>query len=450
MYEDVELEIIDINSEGQGVAKLSGKVIFVPGAITGDKISARIVGEKKNFSTAKMTGIIKASPDRINPICSHFGKCGSCQLQHLKYEAQLKYKQQLVTKNLQRVGKFDITALPLNPIEASDKQFGYRNKAQLPFGHQHKVPVLGYFHARSHEIVNVHQCHLHHPDFTEIVLSVRQAVIDNKIPIYLPEKHVGLLRHLIIRESSFTKELQICLVINSYTFPYSQLFSKNFEALNSRLSEYQITSALTNTNMAKTPHIFGDKNKKFWGNEFISEKIGDHFFRVAPNTFMQVNLSPAIKLYNHLKEKIPDNCQTILDLYCGIGTISLFIADKAQQVIGVEANKQAVKDAKNNALNNVQTNCKFIHGKAEDIHNQYSPEVIIVDPPRKGLETKVLRSIKIFSPKLLFYISCNPATLARDLRDLTANCGYKITEITPFDLFPQTTHVECFVALSKQ
>lgn len=443
LNETVDLEIIDINTDGQGVAKYQQYTVFVDKATIGDQVIAQIKQVKANYLVAKTINIRKPSANRQSPLCPYFGICGSCQLQNLNYEAQLNYKQKTVTAALVRIGKF--SQLPEIKFADSSEQFYYRNKAQFPICRLGKEVQLGYYRQNSHRPVNLQECHLHHQDFLTVALAFKKLLQEQQLSIYNEVKHSGLIRHLCLRVSQYTKELQMAIVINGTDFFFDV---ENFvQETNQKLTKYRLASVLLNINTTKGNNIFGNKNVLLWGQEYICEKVGKHFFRLSPNTFLQVNLTQAEKLYADIYQRLPENCRTVLDLYCGIGTISLNISDRAVTVIGIEQNQQAVKDAKQNAKNNDVNNVEFFNCDSEQVNlgNFENIDVVIVDPPRKGLDGNLIDQLNRLPLKNLFYVSCNPATLARDL----AAFDYKVKEIRLYDLFPQTTHVETLVWLSR-
>jgi len=447
MNEKINLKIEDLTISGQGVAKYKGITVFVDKAIPGDEIIAEIREEKANYLKAVMINIKKPSENRVKAKCKHFSTCGSCQLQNIDYSGELAFKQNLVKQTIQRIGGFN--DLHINPIIGSENLFYYRNKIQLPIGAIGKDIIMGYYKTNSHTIVNLEECYLQSEDLTFVSIELKKWLIANNITAYNETKNTGQIRHLVIRKADYTKEIQVCFVVNSKEFPYTETLTKIIKKINSTLSEYQISSVTYNINQDKGNKIFGSKNVLLLGSEFISEKIVDNFFRISPNTFLQINKTQAEKVYQHLFERLPKKSTLILDLYCGIGTITLNLSNYATEVIGIEENKQAVKDAKRNSYNNNVKNCSFVASKAEelDLKEYGNADIIIVDPPRKGLGNKIITAIKNLNPKKLFYISCNPASLARDLKELTQDNKFIIKEVTPFDFFPQTTHVEVFCEL---
>ncbi len=446
--ETYKLTINDLSTSGDGIAKHNGAVYFIKGATIGDVVMASVIRKNNNYYLAKIESFIKRSPWRREAPCPHFGPCGSCQIQNLNYAAQLNYKENQVKEALQRIGGFN--DLPLKKIIPSEHEFFYRNKAQLPLGY-HKKIELGYYRLDSHEIIDLQKCHLHHEDTISTALALKDFFKQHKISIYNEKKQTGLLRHLIIRESHYKKELLVGLVVTDKDFPHLQELFKTVDLLNTSLKEYQVSTLVLNINNEKTNRITGKKNIVLKGSGFLEEKIGDHLFNVYLDTFLQINHAQAEKAYRQIASYIRPDSKLTADIYCGIGTISFYAAQKSAAVIGIENNPASIEAANENCKKNNITNCRFICTPAEKIETALLKEasVFIVDPPRKGLDEKVIELILTHLPQQLIYLSCNPATLARDLKIICDSSPYQIKEVTPFDFFPQTTHVETLVYLEK-
>ncbi|MDR2428740.1 MAG: 23S rRNA (uracil(1939)-C(5))-methyltransferase RlmD, partial [Candidatus Margulisbacteria bacterium] len=462
---------VDFTVDGDGVARHEGRVMFVPGLAPGDAAEIEITADKKNYLLGKIKKIIEPSPDRIKPVCRHFGVCGGCSLQHYAYAAQLKWKEKFVEQSLRRLA--GLNELPLREIVPSADIWAYRNKAQLPFG---QGGAVGFFKMNSHSVVDLQECPIQHADFLTIVESFRRFAREKKIPIYDEKTHRGILRHLVIRKSDYLKELLVGLVVNCREFGLRPELKQLVETLNKKLQTYKIVSVVANINQKKTNKILAERIDNILGSGFITEKIGGFLYKVSLNTFLQVNTPQAEKAYARIKEwcgsavrlrsptspldtQKPPNAErlvlntaeghrNILDAYCGIGTIALSVADTAASVLGIEEVPQAVKDAKRNAENNGVANVRFRQGQAEkqSIEALGAPEIIIVDPPRKGLAVEMTNKILEIKPQKVIYLSCNPTSLARDLKLLSSL--YKVREIIPYDFFPQTTHVETLVLLT--
>ena len=455
-------QCIDFTVEGTGVVRQDNKVVFVPGLVPGDKAEISITADKKNYLLGKLDKIIEPSPDRVGPHCKHFGICGGCTLQHYTYAAQLRWKENFIKQSLQRIAGLD--TLPLKQIVPSEQIWEYRNKAGLPFGQNY---TLGFFKPDSHSVVNLQECPIQHPDFIRIIAAVRKFAEKNKIPIYSEKTHKGILRHLIIRKSDYMKEILLGLVVNCQNFGLRDKIKQLVLELNKELQTYKIVSVVANINRKKTNKILADKQDIILGSGFVTEKIGKYLFKVSLNTFLQVNTPQAEKAYEQIKkwcaarsvsgveppsqEKAGKVMPDILDAYCGIGTIALSAADSAAQVLGIEEVAQSIKDAKRNAENNGLKNVRFLCGRAEEqsIETLGRPDVVIVDPPRKGLAAEMINKILEISPEKIIYLSCNPASLARDLKLLLQGREYKLQEVIPYDFFPQTTHVETLVLLQR-
>jgi 23S rRNA (uracil1939-C5)-methyltransferase len=444
----MQITITDLNTQGQGVGRLpEGKAVFVPDAVIGDVVDIDVFLDKKEYAVGRITKIEKPSPDRATPACRHFGICGGCQIQHLSYPAQLAFKQKTVQQALQRIGGF--TDIKINPIVPADPIQHYRNKSQIPIGYDRDI-LTGFYKVNSHSIVNMNECWVHPTDYTKIALAFRQFLKEQKIHVYDERTHKGLVRHLIIRSSDYLKETLVGIVINAKEFGGSERLIAFAEELNEKLN-YKIASIVINTNQEKTNRIMGEKTEPIYGSGFITEKIGKYFFKVSLDTFLQIHHNQAEKAYALIHERLQPGMKLLIDAYCGIGAITLNVADKAEKVIGIEENKQAIKDAKRNALNNDIHNTEFFCGSVEryDFAQHGQLDAVIVDPPRKGLEKSVTDVLRLTAPQQILYMSCDAATLARDLKLLTADNTYKIIDVTPFDFFPQTTHVECVVELQR-
>jgi 23S rRNA (uracil1939-C5)-methyltransferase len=428
--------------EGDGVVRQDGRVAFVRGLVPGDTAEIEITADKKNYLLGKIKKVIEPSPDRTPPVCRHFGVCGGCSLQHYAYAAQLRWKEKFVEQSLRRLAGLD--ELPLRKIVPSTNIWAYRNKAQLPFG---KGGAAGFFKLNSHSVVDLQECPIQHADFLTIIESFRQFAREKKIPVYDEKTHKGILRHLVIRKSDYLKEILVGLVVNCREFGLRPEIKQLAEKINKKLQTYKIVSIVANINQKRTNKILAERIDNILGSGFITEKIGGFLYKISLNTFLQVNTPQAEKAYAKIKEWCA-GAANILDVYCGIGTITLSVAAQAAQALGIEETPQSVKDAKRNAENNGLTNVRFQQGQAEkqSLETLGAPDIVIVDPPRKGLAAEMTDKILTLKPQKVIYLSCNPTSLARDLKILAA--GYKIWEIIPYDFFPQTTHVETLVLLT--
>jgi 23S rRNA (uracil1939-C5)-methyltransferase len=443
----VTMEIIDMGTEGEGIGKIDDFTVFVPQTVTGDKVEVLIQKVKKSFGHGKALRVIVPSPFRAEPRCGVFDQCGGCQLQHMSYEAQLKWKTKKVRETLRRIGG-------LKDIEVADtlgmqEPFNYRNKAQYPIREENGALKIGFFAQKSHRIIPAERCDIQDTRNEEVIKRVKDFLIQQHISIYNEQTHKGLVRHLLIKTAYHTGEMMVCLVINGKTLPHQ-------DQLIATLKEVQgLTSLVLNHNTEKTSSTLGTQMTVIHGQDFIIDQIGDLRFKISPLSFFQVNPLQTNVLYDKALEFASlTGEETVWDAYCGIGTISLFLAQKAKKVYGVEIVPEAITSANANAkLNNI-TNTEFFTGKAEDIIPSLYKEgiiadTIVVDPPRKGCDAKLLDTLIEMNPQKIVYVSCDPATLARDLAYLTQN-GYTVHQVQPVDMFPHTTHVECVIGMQRK
>ena len=453
---------------GEGIGKYEGMTFFVKDALIGDTIKARATKLKKNYGYARVEEIIIPSPYRVVPECPLHRQCGGCQIQALSYEEQLAFKKQKVKNNLMRIGGFaeeEVDAVML-PVVGMEYPYRYRNKAQFPVGYDKAGNlVMGFYAARSHQIIPVKDCLLGVKENEPILAAVMQWMSDYQIPAYDENTGKGVVRHILIRYGFTTKEIMVCLIINA-----NKLLQK--EALVEALRQIEgMTSISINSNLEKTNVILGKETQCIWGMPYITDYI--HLrntqdfsltdtaiaYHISPQSFYQVNPVQTEKLYSTALEFAQlTGKESVWDLYCGIGTISLFLSQKARQVYGVEIVPQAIEDAKNNARLNGITNAQFFVGKAEEVLPEFyeksagdeemrHPDVIVVDPPRKGCDEQCLSTMLAMKPERIVYVSCDSATLARDLRILVDG-EYELKKVQAFDQFAHTTHVETVVKLS--
>lgn len=445
--EKYNIQIKGLGSGGEGVGKIEGFTIFVDGALPEEYIEAEITNVKANYAIGKLESIIQPSPYRISPPCTIAHKCGGCQIQRMDYQKQLEYKTQLVKDSIERIGK--IKDVIIHQTIGMNTPFNYRNKAQFPIGMEDGKAALGFYAKRSHRIVPQHNCLIQHPVNTKISSIVKAYIDKYNLSIYDEEKHKGLLRHLVTRVGFITGEIMVILVANGESIP-------NIDNLVKRLTYEipEIVSIYLNINKEKTNVILGRENKLIYGKKDIEDYIGDIKFKISPLSFYQVNPIQTKILYEKALEYADlKGDEVVYDAYCGIGTISLFLAQRAKKVIGIEILQEAIKDAKENARINKINNVDFYVGKTEEIipqlyKNGERADVVVVDPPRKGCDRKLLDTIIQMKPKRVVYVSCKPSTLARDLNYLEKG-GYKAKEIQPVDLFPHTGHVECVVLITR-
>ncbi|MBQ7370894.1 MAG: 23S rRNA (uracil(1939)-C(5))-methyltransferase RlmD [Blautia sp.] len=475
----VTIEIKDCGVDGEGIGKTDGFTVFVKDAVIGDTVRAKIMKAKKNYGYGRLMEIIEPSPYRVKPLCPIARQCGGCQLQALSYEQQLKFKENKVRGHLERIGGFH--DVPMEPIIGSDSPYHYRNKAQFPVGlSKNGRFVTGFYAGRTHTIIENRDCALGVPENKEVLDRVISYMEKYQILPYDEITGKGLIRHILIRYGFSTREIMVCIIANGNKLPKE-------EKLIAALREIPgMTSISLNINQKRNNVILGEKLRVLWGKGYITDKIGDISYQISPLSFYQVNPAQTYKLYSKAMEYADlHGEETVWDLYCGIGTISLFLAQKARFVRGVEIIPQAIEDAKANArLNNI-TNVEFFVGKAEEVlPREYGKgisatfadssgdntvtggaeaengsetgktggayaDVIVVDPPRKGCDAALLATIIRMQPKRVVYVSCDSATLARDLRYLCDN-GYELKKVCPVDQFSQTVHVETVCLLSQR
>ncbi|KKK36099.1 RNA methyltransferase [Mesobacillus campisalis] len=437
-YIDVIFE--DLTHDGAGVAKVDGYPVFVPGGLPGEKANIKVIKATKGYGIGRLVELLERSHFRVEVSQEEAHKYGGCQLQHIGYEGQLMYKENQVRQVLARIGKLD--DVKVHPVLGMEHPWQYRNKAQVPVGEKDGKLVAGFFKPRSHEIVDSNESLIQLPDVNEAIQTVKQICIELGIKPYNEETHKGDLRHIMARYGKQTGELMVVLITRTSDLPQK---NKLVEAIVDRLPK--VKSIVHNINSRRTNVIMGDKTKVLWGREVIYDYIGSVKFAISALSFYQVNPDQTKVLYDKALEYAGLNGgETVIDAYCGIGTISLFLAQKAKKVYGVEIVPEAIEDARRNAELNEIANAEFAVGKAEDVIPKWYSEgitadVLMVDPPRKGCDEALLKTIIEMKPKKVVYVSCNPATLARDLRILEDG-GYKTLEVQPVDMFPQTTHCE--------
>ena len=467
----VELTIEDIGVSGEGIGKVDGYTLFVKNTVIGDVVRVKIMKAKKNYGYARLMDIIKPSKDRVEPACPIARQCGGCQIQAMNYNAQLKYKQKLVKDNLLRIsGLTEGADYEMCEILGMDTPFRYRNKAQYPVGEDKDGNiVMGFYAGHTHSIIACpdDDCMLGHSDNTFILNAVKEWMKEYRVRAYNENIHKGTVRHVLIRTGYHTDEVMVCLVTKK------MLRKEAADGLVKAIQKLKlnVASLVVNINKEDTNVILGKECITLYGRPYIEDYIGDIKFQISPLSFYQVNPKQTEVLYNKALEfaGLKGN-ESVWDMYCGIGTISLFLAKKAAKVYGVEIVPQAIEDAKNNAKINNIDNAEFFVGKAEEVvpafykkqtgvqsdndstdskeYDMTRPDVVVVDPPRKGCDKKLLDTIVSMSPDRIVYVSCDSATLARDLK-LLVECGYKVEKVQPVDQFGNTVHVETVVLLSK-
>ena len=444
----VTLQFEDLTHEGSGVAKMDGYPIFVPLGLPGERADVRVVKVNKRFAFGKLIHLHEKSEHRVDPPCNVFHKCGGCQLQHMTYEMQLEMKRNQVKNVMQKVAH--LPDVPVHPVLGMEEPWRYRNKIQIPVGEKNGELITGFYQQRSHRIIDdMETCVIQDELGDKIVEAVRQIGTDLGIRAYDEQAHRGELRHIIVRTAYTTNEAMLVLVTRTKTL------TKQAEIMERITKEFpEITSIIHNVNSEKTNVILGKKSRTIYGADYIYDKIGDLEFAISAQSFYQVNPTQTKVLYDKALEYANvDKNDVVIDAYCGIGTISLFLAQKAKKVYGVEIVPEAIDDAKKNAKHNQMDNVEFVVGEAEKVMPWWTkqglrPDVIVVDPPRKGCDASLLEAMIAMEPERIVYVSCNPSTLARDLRILEDG-GYQTQEIQPVDMFSQTSHVECVSLLTR-
>ncbi|WP_284642068.1 23S rRNA (uracil(1939)-C(5))-methyltransferase RlmD [Paenibacillus silviterrae] len=453
-------DIIGIGHEGEGVGRVNGFTLFIVGALPGERVRVKVLKVKKQYGYAKLLEILEASPDRIGAPCPIYKQCGGCQLQHMSYEAQLRWKWQLVVDNLERIGKLKVAGgggasegagIVVHPTLGMSEPWRYRNKAQVPIGFGEEGGLVAGFYAQgSHRIIDMEACLIQHENNDAVVAAVKRIARELGIRPYNEETQQGLLRHVVARYGFNTSEIMVVLVTNGEDIPRkAELVGLIREDIPG------VRSIVQNVNPRATNVIFGERTKVLWGSEVIYDTIGEVRFAISARSFYQVNPVQTEVLYRKALEYAElRGEETVIDAYCGIGTISLFLAQKAGEVYGVEIVPEAIEDARRNALLNDIRNVRFEVGPAEVVipalrEKGIAPDVIVVDPPRKGCDNALLETILAMCPERVVYVSCNPSTLARDLRVLEDG-GYRTVQVQPVDMFPHTVHVETVVSLQRQ
>lgn len=445
------VKIDSLGYEGEGVAKLDRYPIFIPGALKDETVKIQIVKSKKNYAYGKLIDIIEKCKERKEPECINYERCGGCRLMHSNYDGQLNFKYNRVKECIERIGglKGEVVKYPIG----MKSPYRYRNKGIFSVGLIGNEIAIGFFSEKTHEIVNVDSCLLQDKDADKIIKVIRDWMKKYSI---IPAKkdglffRQGLVRNIMIRKAFKANEIMIVLVTTDKKIPYKE---ELINELNKEVKE--IKSIIQNINSNDTNLVLGDKCITLWGEDHISDYIGEYKFNISPLSFFQVNPSQTEILYNKALEYADlSGDETVFDAYCGTGTITLFLSQRAKKVYGVEIVEQAVENAKINAKINKVTNSEFYTGKSEEIipkliQEGINPDVIVVDPPRKGCDVKLLDAIGEAGPARMVYISCDPGTLARDLKHLNG-LGYEIVEVQPVDMFPNTKHVETVVLLQRK
>lgn len=442
------VDIVDIGQGGVGIGKYEGFTVFVEGGLIQDKVKVRINKSKKNYAVGDIVEILEKSPFRVDRICSDDLKdCGGCQIQELDYNKQLELKTNEVKQVISRIGKLE--NVEIHETIGMQSPCRYRNKAQFPIQNINGSTAIGFYKKKSHDVIPTDMCVIQHDINDKIIKIIKTYIQAYNVSIYNETTHTGVLRHLVTKVGFTTNEVMVVLVANGTNLPH---LNELASVLQENIPGFK--TLVLNINKAKTNVILGKENKVIYGNGKINDYIGDLVFEISPLSFFQVNPVQTEVLYNKALEyaELKEN-DTVFDIYCGIGSISLFLAQKATKVYGIEIVEDAIKDAKINAKLNNLNNVEFYVGKAEEVVPKMYSEgktanVVVVDPPRKGCDEKVLDTIVSMKPDRVVYVSCNPSTLARDLAYLDER-GYKCVEIQPVDMFPHTMHVETVAKLRR-
>lgn len=445
--QEIEAIIEGYGHTGEGVCRFQDFTVFIPGALKGETVKARIAQVKKNYAKAKLLKVLSAVPERITPNCPIFNICGGCQIQHLDYRAQLELKRQRVIDALERIG--GLKEVLVHATIGMKDPWRYRNKVQYPVGVYKDKIVLGFYQQGTHRLVPVSDCLIQPLITNKIALKIRELANEYRLPVYNEKSGKGLLRHVLIKTAYLTGEVMVVLVTNGDYFPVGPRIARDLAA-----AFPQIKSVVQNINQTRGNVILGDTNQVLWGTDGIVEKVGGLQFKFSASSFFQVNPVQTQTLYSKAVDYADLSWrEMVLDAYAGVGSLTLFLAKKAKMVYGIEVVPQAVANAKENAVLNGIENVRFITGTVEKelpklVAGRLFFDVAVLDPPRSGCEERVLKSLAENKIKRIVYVSCNPSTLARDLKILT-ELGYETQEVQPVDMFPQTHHVECVTLMSR-
>ena len=460
--DEIRLTIDAMTAEGSGIGRYDGMAVFVPNTAVGDTVLCHIIKAKKNYAVGKAFKVFTASKDRVEPDCPVAAQCGGCCYRHVTYEAELSYKHRRVADAFERIGHLEVDVLP---VRGSDETLRYRNKAQFPVQLDRNMnPVMGFYASNTHRVVPCENCVLQPELFGDVLTVVREWIIRRGITVYDEQTHKGLLRHVYLRQGHYSHELMVCLVVNGEGPRSTPVPRVSFlvDALKDTIPGFRTLSI--NYNPSKTNVILGDETEVVYGDGFIGDTLLGCTFRISPKSFYQVNTPQAEVLYSIAAEKAfgpadstvkaPAGKPVLLDLYCGTGTIGLTMADRCSRLYGVEIVPEAVEDAKRNAAANGIDNATFLCGDAADAAARLradgvKADIILVDPPRKGLSEPLIQTIADFDPEKIVYISCDPATLARDCARFAEKGWYIAEGVQPVDLFPRTAHVENVCLLKK-
>ncbi|MGM9923616.1 MAG: 23S rRNA (uracil(1939)-C(5))-methyltransferase RlmD [Bacillus sp. (in: firmicutes)] len=441
------LTIKRLGINGEGVGYFKRGVVFVPGALPGEEIVAEATKVHPKFAEAKVKKIRKKSKHRITPPCPVYDQCGGCQIQHLEYSQQLEEKRDIVKQAFERYMKSSVDKLDIRPAIGMENPWNYRNKSQFQVGQTNDGKVIaGLYGLNSHHLIDIPECIVQHPACNEITATVKEALQELKIPAYDEKKKSGIVRTVIVRTGFATGEAQVVIVTVSEKLP------KKAELIRIVMDKHpEVKSFVQNVNKENTSLIFGEKTIHLAGENIINETLGDLSYELSARTFFQLNPTQTVKLYNEVKKAAAlTGEENVVDAYCGVGTIGLWLSDDAKEVRGMDIIKESIKDARENAARHGKTNVKYEVGKAENVlpvwlKKGWKPDVLVVDPPRTGCDRHLLQAIVKAKPKRIVYVSCNPSTLAKDISHLSRL--YKVEYVQPVDMFPQTAHIENVASL---
>lgn len=447
--EKATVDVLRLGINGEGVGYLKGQVVFVDGGLPNEKIVVEAIEVRDKYARAKIYNILKKSEDRIIPYCQIYRKCGGCSLQHINYKPQLEAKREIVKEAFLKYLEKKHKLPEIKPVLGMKKPWRYRNKVQIPLAKKDDKIIAGLYKSGTNTVIEMDECKVHHPDLDIIVKGIKDIIEELSIPVYNAKKRKGQIRNIVARISFATKDVQVTIVTAT-----DELSQAN-ELVEQITKNYpQVVSVSQNINKEITSLVMGEQQKLLWGDERIYEKLGDIEYALSPRTFFQLNPMQTEVLYDEVAKAADlTGKEKVLDAYCGAGTIGLWLAESALEVKGIEESREAIKDAKYNAYINDIKNVHFTVGTVERvipkwIEKGYQADVVVVDPPRTGCGEKLLSAIFELNPTKIVYVSCNPATLAKDCKFLLDN-GYKIEYVQPIDMFPQTSHVECVTRLSR-
>ncbi|MFB6468237.1 23S rRNA (uracil(1939)-C(5))-methyltransferase RlmD [Cytobacillus sp. Hz8] len=443
------LTIKRLGINGEGVGYFKKQVVFVPGALPGEEVVVEATKVHPKFAEAKIKNIRKESPFRVQPPCPVYEECGGCQLQHLRYDQQLKEKRDIVIQALERHTKIPVDTLDIRETIGMEDPWNYRNKSQFQVGKKDEKVLAGLYGLNSHKLIHIDHCAVQHPKTTKATGKVRKILEKLNVPIYNERTKKGIVRTIVTRVGVQTGEVQIVLITTKKDLPHKEQI---VQEIKKRMPE--VKSIVQNINGEKTSLIFGKETIALDGKEFIQESLGDLSFELSARTFFQLNPEQTVKLYDEVKQAAAlTEKEKVVDAYCGVGTIGLWVADKAAEIRGMDIIRESIEDAKKNAARHGIKHAQYVTGKAEDVFPRWAkegwkPDVVIVDPPRTGLDGGLIQSLLKSAPKKIVYVSCNPSTLAKDIAVLSGK--YRVEYIQPVDMFPQTAHVETVVKLEER